>query len=78
VNVPNNGATKCMKPKPNEEIYKTTSVFGDFIISLSVMNRTKRKSGLRQEDHEFEGNLGYIARPCLKKKKKKKKMSENQ
>jgi hypothetical protein len=26
---------------------------------------------LRQEDLEFETSLGYIARPCLKKKKKK-------
>jgi hypothetical protein len=22
---------------------------------------------LRQEDHEFKNNLGYIVRPCLKK-----------
>jgi hypothetical protein len=28
---------------------------------------------LRQEGHEFEDNLGYIVRPCLKKKKKKEK-----
>jgi hypothetical protein len=25
---------------------------------------------LRQKDHEFEVNPGYIGRPCLKKKKK--------
>jgi hypothetical protein len=25
---------------------------------------------LRQEDHNFETNLGYIARPCLKKQNK--------
>jgi hypothetical protein len=25
----------------------------------------------RQEDHKFETSLGYIVRPCLKKKKKK-------
>jgi hypothetical protein len=25
--------------------------------------------GLRQEDHDFEAKLGYIARHCLKKKK---------
>jgi hypothetical protein len=24
----------------------------------------------KQENHEFEVNLGYILRPCLKKKKK--------
>jgi hypothetical protein len=24
---------------------------------------------MRQEDHEYKNNLGYIARPCLKKKK---------
>jgi hypothetical protein len=28
---------------------------------------------LKQEDREWQANLGYIARPCLKKKKKKKK-----
>jgi hypothetical protein len=26
---------------------------------------------LRQENHEFEDNLSYMARPCLKKEKKK-------
>jgi hypothetical protein len=26
---------------------------------------------LRQEEHKFEANLGFIARPCLKKRKKK-------
>jgi hypothetical protein len=26
---------------------------------------------LRQDDHEFETTLDYVARPCLKKKKKK-------
>jgi hypothetical protein len=25
---------------------------------------------LRQEDHKFKANLGYIARPCLKKQNK--------
>jgi hypothetical protein len=25
-----------------------------------------------QENHEFEASVGYIVRPCLKKKKKKK------
>jgi hypothetical protein len=28
---------------------------------------------LKQENHEFEDSLGYIVRPCLKKKKKKQK-----
>jgi hypothetical protein len=28
---------------------------------------------LRQEDHEFKLNLGYIVRPCLKTKTLKKK-----
>jgi hypothetical protein len=28
---------------------------------------------LRQEDHEFQANLGCIARPSLSKRKKKKK-----
>jgi hypothetical protein len=33
---------------------------------------------LRQEDHEFETNLGYIARTCLKKAKgKERKRIEN-
>jgi hypothetical protein len=26
---------------------------------------------LRQEDHKFQGNLGYIVRPCLRKRKEK-------
>jgi hypothetical protein len=28
---------------------------------------------LRQEDHEFKTSLGYVAKPCLKKRKRKKK-----
>jgi hypothetical protein len=27
---------------------------------------------LRQEEHEFDANLGYIVKPCLKKPKEKK------
>jgi hypothetical protein len=27
----------------------------------------------RQKDCEFKANLGYVARPCLKKERKKKK-----
>jgi hypothetical protein len=27
---------------------------------------------LRKEDHNFQANLGFTARPCLKKKKDKK------
>jgi hypothetical protein len=27
--------------------------------------------GLRQEDHEFQSSMGYIAKSCLKKKRRK-------
>jgi hypothetical protein len=30
--------------------------------------------GRRQEDHDFNASMGYIARPCLKKTKFKKKL----
>jgi hypothetical protein len=29
-------------------------------------------SEVEKEDHEFQANLGYIVRPCLKRKRKKK------
>jgi hypothetical protein len=30
---------------------------------------------LRQEDHEFQASLGYIARPCLKQTKQNKQIN---
>jgi hypothetical protein len=32
---------------------------------------------LRQENHEFEASLGYIARLCLKKRKKERTSQAN-
>jgi hypothetical protein len=31
---------------------------------------------LSQEDHKFKASLGYIARPCLKRRKKRREIVE--
>jgi hypothetical protein len=38
---------------------------------IVVLNLIPALRSLRQKDHEFKGNLGYIVRPCLKNEKKK-------
>jgi hypothetical protein len=43
------------------------------VVALALIPTLGR---LRQEDHEFKVNLGYMVRPCLKKRKKRKEKKE--
>jgi hypothetical protein len=48
--------------------------FQHWNVQLPKLRIHKRYVKLRQKDHKFEANLGYILRPCLKKKQAKKKI----
>jgi hypothetical protein len=55
-------------PPPKKK--KKKELFKSGVVAYTSNYSTFR---LRQKDCEFEASLGYIGRPCLKKKEKKKK-----